>query len=203
MIHAGEAIERIIEERWGATLAAHRSHIGDRLASNDVFDENFKLTLREVRAPTFTNQSLDIRLDWAVYDPSQSATFPTSINPRLIILFLSFHQVDDSDYSAKRWQHTTVEEQEAWVYSALGKQWFDYAYRIQTSRSLVRYRPTRFVVFADDAGEPFLAPEDFNWMLASGNDPSVRLKLRPRHPTHELEQALLTVGDVTSVPGPT
>jgi hypothetical protein len=199
MIHAGRAIERVIEAHWGKTFASHRSHIASRLSSNDVFDENFLVSLRDVRAPTFTNRSLDIRLGWSVYDPRQSASFPPHVNPRLVILFLTHTQTDDSDYSMKRWQHITAEEQEAWVYSSLGPKWFDYAYRIHTSRSLVRYMPTRFAVLVNDDGEPLLAPADFDWMLASDNEPAVRVKLRPRTPSDELEHTLRTIGDVTPV----
>lgn len=91
-------------------------------------------------------------------------------------------------------------EMQEWVRLILGDSWYDYTYRVDTSRSLVRLSPIFYVVFISLDNRPELAPPTFDWSIVNRNSgPANRVKLRPKGNNVELNSHLLRFGDTHAI----
>jgi transcriptional regulator with XRE-family HTH domain len=192
-------IGRLIDEQCGIELRRQREAVEGIISSDDPFSVNMYVHPGPVRAMSIT-QPFEIVVGPNVIDPTPHGTFSEHLNARAIILYVQRSTRQRSGGKVGTWDRLPLEEEEEWVYAALGPRWFDYAFRTVTGRMLFRAKPSRYVVFVTPNGEPFLPPGDFAWHIAAeGDGPTVRQKLRPRAASAELKDTLSNIGDVVPI----
>jgi hypothetical protein len=186
---------RLIVEQWGTALRLQREAVETVVKKEDPFTSQMPTW---VHAPSLTKPHLSISIGFTMLDPVPHGTFSDHPDARAVIACVQRSSNPNSGVRANSWDRIPLDEEEEWVYASLGPRWFDYAYRANNTRMLLKAKPVRFVVFVTSDGEPFLAPGDFAWEhVAEGT--TVRQKLAPRAPSGELRKQLVYVGDVVPV----
>jgi hypothetical protein len=96
---------------------------------------------------------------------------------------------------------TLSQEMNEWIRIIFGDSWYDYAYRVDASRSLVRLAPIFYAVFISlENRGPELAHPRFDWSVVNGRSgPANRFKLRPKGANVELNSHLLRFGDTRTI----
>jgi hypothetical protein len=186
----------VIDEQWGSELRQQREALEALVRSDDPFAS--QMLPRWVRAPSITRPYLNVNVGPELLDPTPHGTFSDHPDARAVIMYVQRSANPLSGVRANKHDRIPEDEEEEWVFAALGAKWFDYAYRANTTRMLLRAKPVRFVVFVTSEGEPFLAPGDFAWQYTA-EATTVRQKLRPRAPSAELRNQLVYVGDVVPI----
>ncbi|TXG90043.1 hypothetical protein DW322_07225 [Rhodococcus rhodnii] len=122
---------------------------------------------RSVRVPSVELDDVTVTVSVWCSDPSYLGTFDRTADTKMVRVALLAHpDTPEVEDTLPPPVDLPLREQIAWVRAVLGDS-ADYAYRVVTDASMVRVRPSFFVVLVESDGSPRLAPSDFAWLLAS------------------------------------
>ncbi|WP_139277919.1 hypothetical protein [Rhodococcus marinonascens] len=190
-------IAAIVGEQYGSQLDSMRAEIFAELGRiGPPTRLPARRTKQSLIAPSVLMPDAEVHLSWMAQIATPFGTFGRDHAGIMLTVSVGSFAVGTTLPKSLRGVEA---EEEGWARAALGREWADHAYRVDTFSGLTGGRPVFFPVLVDVDGTPQLAPSDFQWPMAGAGGPVTRRKLVPDRSQRQLIAYLRRHGDEVPV----